>query len=162
MPRYTAVAWTFVVAAAALAGVPNAHAQVYKCIQPGGRVLYSDVACQGGAIVDANGGAPSPAAVRQLAHDNAAFDRKMEARRNAEDMAAIHREQLDAQRAAAEAAQRIAEAGAPNPQYVDPGYGYFATPRVRPHARAHSAADRSKSRVPATASPLTASRNRSP
>jgi uncharacterized protein DUF4124 len=148
----------FSILAVAIASASSATAQVYKCTQEG-RVLYSDAPCKGGAIVDANGGAANPAAVRQLAHDNAAFDRKMAARRNAENIAAIRREEINAQRAAAETAQAMPGAAVTNAQYVDAPYGYLTPPRFKHRAHSHHEARPPQSRVPASPSPLTTNRN---
>ena len=47
-----AVSAFVVVGVAASARTSLAHAEVYKCTESSGRVLYSDVPCKGGAVVD--------------------------------------------------------------------------------------------------------------
>jgi uncharacterized protein DUF4124 len=146
----TRVAVLSLLAIGAVGWAASAAAQVYKCTQEGGHVLYSDVACKGGAIVDVLASAANPAAVRQLVRDNAAFDRKMDARRAAEDQAEFQRQQLNAQLEAARAAQGIAGVATDAaPYYYDAGYGFVAIPRhVKPRMRSHNAAPATQ-RVPA-------------
>ena len=52
----------------------GAEAQVYKCAQPNGTVLYTDQPCKGGTIVDIRLGPVDPAAPARLAHAQAELD----------------------------------------------------------------------------------------
>jgi hypothetical protein len=128
-------------------------AAVYKC-SDGGKALYSHVPCKGGAVVDVRAGTADPAAIDRLEREGYEFDRNMtvNARRAADDAAAMQREALNAQVRQAEAAQRTAEAAANSqPQYYG-GYG-FAAPRVKGHVQQHKHVNAPKSDVRASPVP---------
>jgi hypothetical protein len=131
----------------------SATAQIYKCAQEGGRVLYSDMPCKGGAAIDVRVGTANPAAVTQLARDNAAFDRKMAARRAAEDQAEFRRQQLNAQIEAAKAAQGGAMASDSGPYYYAPGNAFVAAPHVKRQTHSHRARHAQEHRVPVISPP---------
>jgi hypothetical protein len=139
-----------------------AAAQVYKCAQDRGGVLYSDVPCKGGAVVDVEAGTANPAAVRQLARDNAAFDRKLAARRAAEDQAEFRREQLNAQMEVALAAQASAATTDAGPYYYAPGNAFVVAPRVKRHTHRQHATPVSERRVPANPPPPNGLRRSNP
>lgn len=157
MARYTIAGCALSIVTLALASASSAEAQVYKCTQEGGRVLYSDVACKGGTVLDVTAGAADPRAIARLERDGAAFDRMMEARRIADEREAMRRQEI-AQRSAAEAA--IGDFAANPPQYYGyydgyygPGYGLVATPPIREHAHAKRA-HVTEHRVPVRPSPI--------
>lgn len=153
MGRGAAPACTLLMGVAAFVFCSPAAGQVYKCTQEGGRVLYSDVPCKGGAVVDVHAGTANPAAVRELARDNAAFDRKMAARRAAEDQAELRRRQLDTQLELARAAQGSPTASYGGPGYYAPGYAFVTPPRVKRHTPSHHDTHAPERRVPASAPP---------
>ena len=152
--------WVTVVLAALIFS-SQAMAQVYKCTQPGGRVLYSDEACKGGAVVDVGAGSTNPVAVRQLARDSAAFDRKMAARRAAEDQAEIRRQALNAQLEMARAAQDTSVTTNAGPYYYAPANAFVAS-RVKRRTHGHHAAPVPERRVPASPPPPRGLLRRSP
>lgn len=137
-------------AVGAVACGSSASAQVYKCTQAGGRVLYSDAPCKDGTLVDVRGGADNPAAVMQLARDNAAFDQRMAVRRVAEDEAEFRRQQLNAQLEMARAAESTPTASDAGPYYYTPGDAFLATPRFKRRMHSHHAMHAPERRVPAT------------
>ena len=124
------------IAAIALAVAPVAGAAVYRCTQAGGKVLYTDSPCKGGAVVDVRAGTADPIAIDRLDRENAAFDRNMAARAAIEQKAAAQRQELYLRRQELEATQSAAAASAAAaaaPGYV-PAYGFPAR-FARPHAR---------------------------
>jgi hypothetical protein len=143
---------------ATLAFARTADAEVYKCTEAGGKVLYADVPCRGGSVVDVRAGSADPAAIARLERQGAEFDRNMIARRAADEASAIQREALNAQLRQAEAAQRASEAAADmQTQYYGPAY--FVAPRVKPprshrHSHAHQAPRAPRHNVPASPVPL--------
>jgi hypothetical protein len=150
-----------IVTVGAITWAASAAAQVYKCTQDGGRVLYSDMPCKGGAAVDVRAGTANPAAVTQLARDNAAFDRKMAARRAAEDQAEFRRQRLDAQLETAKAAQGGVIASDSGPYYYAPGNAFVAAPHVKRQAHSHHARTaQQEHRVPAISPPPSGVRRR--
>jgi hypothetical protein len=72
----------------------GADVQVYKCTQPNGTVLYTDLSCKGGTTVDLRLGPPDPAAPARLARAQAELDTAAAQRRADEEMAAARREEL--------------------------------------------------------------------
>lgn len=131
-----------------------ADAAVYKCTQAGGTVLYSDIPCKGGTVVDVRSGEADPGAIARLEHDRAEFDRNMITRRAVDEAAAIRREALNAQLRQAEAARQMAEAAADtSPQYYGPVYGFVA-PRVKRHAHPRKTVHAPRRSVPASPVPL--------
>src|SRR5438552_13284013 len=73
----------------------GAEAQVYKCTQPNGTVLYTDQPCKGGTVVDIRLGPVDPAAPARLAHAQAELDAVAAERRAEEEVAAARREDLN-------------------------------------------------------------------
>jgi hypothetical protein len=71
-----------------------ADVRVYKCTQPNGTVLYTDLACKGGTAVDLRLGPPDPAAPARLARAQAELDAVAAPQRADEEMAAGRREEL--------------------------------------------------------------------
>ena len=70
--------------ALAACAVPIAHAgTIYRCIEGGGGVLYSDAPCPGGRLVPVPEGNVDPHARERLQRDLDAFDRR-QSLRNAE------------------------------------------------------------------------------
>jgi hypothetical protein len=103
----------------------EADAQVYKCAQPNGSVLYTDHPCNGGAIVDIRLGPADPAAPARLAHAQAELDAVATQRRAEEEIAATRREELNRLHLEEQAGQ---EPTAPVADYPDVAYG----PMYRP------------------------------
>ena len=73
----------------------GADAQVYKCTQPNGTVLYTDTPCKGGTAVNIRLGPADPAAPARLAHARAELDAEAARRRAEEEIAAARREELN-------------------------------------------------------------------
>lgn len=137
---------------ASLACWSAADAAIYKCVGSGASVLYSDIPCKGGSVVDVRAGIADPGAIERLERERVEFDRNMVARRAADDAAALRRAALDAQQREAEAAQRTAEATAYSPpQYYVPAYGVVA-PRMRRHPHPHPIARAARHGGPARTS----------
>jgi hypothetical protein len=96
----------FAVAAAAMA--PGAHAQLFKCKGPDGKIVYSDTRCDSGATTGA-----LPPGVSNRAHDNEA---KAAAEKAAAEKAAAERKaQAEALVKAAKDAGLVAPAAPPAP-----------------------------------------------
>ena len=109
-------------------------APVYRCIEPGGTVLYADYPCKGGAQVDIRAGTPAPDAAERLARARDELDRSAARRAAAEEAAALRREALNARLQEVEVAS-YAGGGvtAPDVSYL-PAYGYgYDIPRAKPH-----------------------------
>jgi hypothetical protein len=150
--HYAAAMRIVSIAVAALACSSAADAAIYKCIGSGASVLYSDIPCKGGSVVDVRAGIADPGAIERLQRERVEFDRNMLARRAADDAVAMRRAALDAQMREAEAAQRTAEAAAyPPPQYYVPAYGVVA-PRMRRHPHSHPIARTARHGGPARTS----------
>jgi len=98
----------------------GAEAQVYKCAQPNGTVLYTDQPCKGGTVVDIRLGRVDPAAPARLAHAQAELDAVAAQRRAAEEITAARREDLNRFHLEAEAEQEPTE---PLADYPDGAYG---------------------------------------
>jgi len=130
----------------------GADAQVYKCTQPNGTVLYTDVPCKGGAAVDIRLGPADPAAPARLARARAELDAIAAQRRAEEEIAAARREELNRLHLEAEAEQ-----GPPAPlaDYPDLGYGAgYGPSNGHPHRRGspskqHQDTRHDEGRVPA-------------
>lgn len=131
-----------VLACLALATSANAAAQatgatVYRCTEPGGKVLYADFPCKGGRQVDIRPGTPAPDATERLARARDELDRAAARRQAMDDAAALQREALYQRRQELDAA-RYADAGnyAPDTSYL-PAYGFYLpyVPAHRPKAR---------------------------
>jgi Domain of unknown function (DUF4124) len=110
----------------------GADAQVYKCTQPNGTVLYTDRPCKGGTAMDIRLGPADPAAPARLAHAQAELDAVAAERRANEEIAAARREDLN--RLHPEAEQ---EPTAPLADYPDVAYGPIYGP-TKGHAHRHS------------------------
>jgi hypothetical protein len=83
----------------------SASAQVYRCKQSNGAIVYQDYPCKGGVTVDIKPDAADPTAIERLRRAEAEFDRSY------------------AQRRAAEAAQqRVQRPSEPLPPEVDNGF----------------------------------------
>ena len=100
-----------------------ADAQVYKCTQPNGTVLYTDNPCKGGTAVDIRLGPADPAAPARLAHAQAELDAVAVQRRAEEEIAAARREELNRLHLEAEAEQGTTAPLADYPVTYDPVYG---------------------------------------
>jgi hypothetical protein len=102
----------------------GADAQVYKCTQPNGTVLYTDTLCKGGTAVDIRVAPADPAAAARLAHAQADLDAAAVQRRAEEEIAAAHREELNRLHLEAEAEQGPTAPLADYPYVTyDPVYG---------------------------------------
>jgi hypothetical protein len=130
----------------------GADAQVYKCAQPNGAVLYTDRSCKGGTAVDIRLGPADPEAPARLAHAQAELDAAAAQRRAEEKIAAARREELNRLDSEAEAAPGPA---APLADEPDVAYGLVYGPsRGHPHRRGspskeHGDRPHDKGRVPA-------------
>ena len=100
----------------------GADAQIYKCIQPNGTVLYTDLPCKGGTAVDIRLAPADHAAPARLARAQAELDALAAWRRAEEEIAVARREEFNRLRLEAEAE---AEQGptAPLTNYPDVTYG---------------------------------------
>ena len=133
----------------------GAEAQIYKCTQPNGTVLYTDLLCKGGTPVDIRLGPVDPEALARLARAQAEFDAAA-AQRRAEEEAEARSEELNRLRLEAEAEQGqtapLADYDYPN---VDYGGGYEQSNR-HAHRRGsaskeHEETRHDEGRVPANA-----------
>ena len=112
----------------------GAEAQVYKCAQPNGTVLYTDQPCKGGTVVDIRLGPADPAAPARLAHAQAELNAVAAQRRAEEEIAAARREDLNRLHLEAEAEQ---EPTAPLADYPDVAYGPMYGPYGPSKGHAH-------------------------
>jgi uncharacterized protein DUF4124 len=111
----------------------GADAQVYKCTQPNGTVLYTDRTCKGGTAVDIRLGPVDPAAPARLAHAQAELDAGAAQRTAEEEIAAARRQDLNRLQLEAGAEQ---EPTAPLADYPDLPYGPMYGPsKGHPHRR---------------------------
>ena len=97
-------------ATAASAAAQSTTAPVYRCVEPGGRVLYADYPCKGGARVDIRPGVPAPDATERLARARDELDRAAARRQAIDDAAALQRQALNQRQQELDAA-RYADAG---------------------------------------------------
>jgi hypothetical protein len=106
------------------------EATVFRCVEPNGRVLYTDVACRNADVVELHPGKADPAAAQLLAYAQGVLDAGMERLRA--------QQAQEAERNAALAAAWAAQAPSQPPQPVDvadtywPVYGFVPTVRPRP------------------------------
>jgi len=114
-----------------IADAAEADAQVYKCTQSNGTVLYTDRLCKGGTAVDIRLGPADPAAPARLAHAQAELDAAAAQRKAEQQRAAARGEEFNGLRLEAEAEQ---EPTAPIADYPIVGYGPGHRPS-RPHPR---------------------------
>jgi len=123
------------VAASASAAAQATGAPVYRCMEPGGKVLYADFPCKGGAQVDIRPGAPAPDATERLARARDELDRAAARRQASDDAAALQREALALRRQEMDVA-RYADSGTypPDASYLS-GYGYGYYPPYVAHHR---------------------------
>ena len=119
----------------------GAEAQVYKCAQPNGTVLYTDQPCKGGTVVDIRLGPVDPAAPARLAHAQAELDAVAAQRRAEEEIAAARREDLNRLHLEPEAEQ---EPTAPLADYPDVAYGPMYGPYGPSKGHAHRRGSPSK------------------
>ena len=98
----------------------GADVQIYKCTQPNGTVLYTDLPCKGGTAVDIRLGPADPAAPARLAHAQAELDAAAAQRRAEEEIAAARREELNRLNLETEGEQGQT---APLADYPDQAYG---------------------------------------
>jgi hypothetical protein len=143
-------------ATAASAAAQSTTAPVYRCVEPGGRVLYADYPCKGGARVDIRPGVPAPDATERLARARDELDRAAARRQAIDDAAALQRQALN-QRQQELDAQRYADAGyVPDTSYL-PAYGFYlpyaGAHRPRAHPPVRPAQHRPAGRVPAVIRP---------
>jgi len=112
-----------------IADATGADTKIFKCPQPNGPVLYTDIPCSGGTAIDIQLGPVDPAAPARLAHAQAEFDAAA-AQRKAEEESAAAREELNRLPLDTESGQ------APLADYPDLGYGAVYVPVKRhPHHR---------------------------
>jgi hypothetical protein len=114
-------------------------AAIYRCGDGRGGVLYTDLPCEQGAVLDVPKSASDPAAVERLQRSLAAFDKRW-AEREAAEAAARER----ARAAAAERSRAEQEASRREQSYANgvytyayPYVPYFAVPVLPPRARPH-------------------------
>ena len=137
-----------------IAHAAEADAQVYKCTQPNGTLLYTDRLCKGGTAVDIRLGPADLAAPARLAHAQAELDAAAAQRKAEEQIAAARAEEFNRLRLEAAAEQ---EATAPVADYPILGYGPGHRPsKGHPHhhgspSEQHGHAAHDEGRVPATA-----------
>jgi hypothetical protein len=105
----------------------GADAQVYKCSQPNGTVLYTDRSCKGGTAMDIRLGPTDPAAPARLAHARAELEAAATQRRADEEIAATRREDLNRLHLEAEA-EAEQEPAAPPADYPYVPYGSMYGP----------------------------------
>jgi hypothetical protein len=98
----------------------GADAQIYKCAQPKGTVLYTDQPCKGGTAMDIRLGPADPAAPGRLAHAQAELDAAATQRKAEEEIAAARREESNRLHLESEAEQEPTE---PSADYPDVPYG---------------------------------------
>jgi len=72
----------------------GAESAIYRCAQPGGAVLYSDIPCEGAKVVDIQPGSADPNARERLARVQAELDRAAADRRAREQFEEARREEL--------------------------------------------------------------------
>ena len=127
MSRLTAGRW-LALGAMALACAPAwaVDTPIYKCFDNHLSLVYTDLPCKDGEVVDIRAGSADPAAVARLEHardqlDQSAAERTRDERRTAETrgMTWLPDDDVAAPQAAAEAS--------------DYGYGYLPYPLFRPH-----------------------------
>lgn len=83
---------------------------IYKCVDPSGRVTYQSEACGNGRAIDIAPGRYDPDAAARLREDAAAFNARDDLRRAAEAREAAMRAQAEAAQAEARRAQAAADA----------------------------------------------------
>lgn len=113
--------------AVASSGTAAADAPVFRCAQPDGRVLYTDVPCAGGAQVDIHPGKADPAAAERLARAQALLDAAAAQRKADLAREAAQRQQYAQMRDAAAAAAAAAtppDTSGYGFDYYGSGYGY--------------------------------------
>jgi len=119
------------------AAAQSGAAEVYRCVEATGRVLYADYPCKGGARVDIRPGAPAPDASQQLARARDELDRSAARRAAADEAAALQREALYLRQRELDATRNTDIAAySPDLSYL-PAYGFYP-----PYARV----DRPKAR----------------
>ena len=129
--RFTAPSAIALAAAVLLVAPPvarGADTAVFRCVEQGGRVLYTDVPCRNAVVVDLHPGTADPAAAQRLKQAQATLDAGM-ARLRAD-------EAREAERAQAYALSRAAALAAQPPEPAPvadywPVYGGFVGP-IRP------------------------------
>jgi len=136
-PAFVATLAFLAFATSANAAAQATSVPVYRCTEPGGKVLYADFPCKGGTQVDIRPGAPAPDATERLARARDELDRAAARRQATDDAAALQREALYQRQQELDAA-RYANAGnyAPDTSYL-PAYGFYPpyVPAHRPKAR---------------------------
>ena len=145
-PHFTAMATAALLLASPVARA--ADTAVFRCVEPGGRVLYTDVPCRNAAVVELHPGTADPAAAQRLKQAQATLDAGMAKLRAEEARDAERAEAFALARAAALASQPPAPA--PVADYWPVYGGYVGPIRPRPH---HGVSGRpigpSKPRAPA-------------
>ena len=149
--RLTAMATVALLIASPL--VRAAEITVFRCVEPGGRVLYTDVPCRNAALVELHPGTADPAAAQRLRQAQATLDAGMDKLR-AEQARDAERAEAFAQARAAALAMQPPPEPAPVADYWPLYGGYVGPIRPRPH---HDAPPRhvgtSKPRPPDGAKP---------
>jgi hypothetical protein len=112
----TSLALGFAVVLSAVANA--AEVPTYKCVESTGSVLYTDMPCKGGQLLDIRAGASDPAAVQRLEQAQAAFDRYAAQRATDAQIESARREELSLLREE-EAARMAADAAT---TYTDNNY----------------------------------------
>jgi hypothetical protein len=101
----------------------GAESAIYRCAQPGGAVLYSDVPCDGAKVVDIYPGSADPNAKERLARVQSELDRAAADRRAREQVEEAHREAL--RREAAPEANAPGPSGG-GPELYGTAYDFYA------------------------------------
>jgi len=133
--------WPFALAAAIGHSVASeAAAPVYKCPDPAGGLMYTDMACKGGEKLDLRAGEANPRAIERLALEQRAASEHFAAQRAAEAFEAAQRRAADFSPSDAP----IQPEGEPHCAYCGVGYGYapLATPPKPAAAFVHARAGR--------------------
>jgi uncharacterized protein DUF4124 len=148
--RFAAMAIAALLTASPL--VRAAETTVFRCVEPGGRVLYTDAPCRNAAVIELHPGTADPAAAQRLKQAQATLDAGMDKLRAEQARDAERAEAMAQARAAALASQP--PESAPALDYWPLYGGYVGPIRPRPH---HDASPRhvgsSKPRPPAGAKP---------
>jgi hypothetical protein len=113
------------IALMASAPLESHAAEIYRCAEGDGRVLYTDFPCPGGGRVEIHPGKADPAAADRLAQAQATLDAGAAQRRAQQAREAAQREQASQMRDAAAAAESSAP---PYDTALGDGYGYGYLP----------------------------------
>ena len=114
-----------------IADAIGADTQIYKCSQPNGGVLYTDLACKGGTELNIRLGPIDPAASVRLEHAQAELDATAARRTAEEEMAAARREESTRLQLETDSEQATDDPDQPYDSVYAP-FGRHPHPRHRP------------------------------